>query len=54
VEVQTDKEPQPSSDEASTPNEETTPIPAEEVPLPRRRPLAANLPAEAAKRFDRN
>jgi hypothetical protein len=54
VEAQTEKEPQPSSDEASTPDEETTPIPPDEVPLPRRRPLAANLPAAAAKKFDRN
>jgi hypothetical protein len=54
LEAQTDKEPQPSSDEASTPDEEAAPIPADEVPLPRRRPLAANLPAGAAKRFDRN
>jgi hypothetical protein len=54
AEAQTDKEPQPPSDEASTPDEETASIPADEVPLPRRRPLAANLPAGTAKRFDRN
>ena len=54
VEAQTEKEPQPSSDEASSEDEETAPIPPDEVPLPRRRPLAANLPAAAAKKFDRN
>jgi hypothetical protein len=54
VEAQTEKEPQPSSDEASSEDEETAPIPPDEVPLPRRRPLAANLPASAAKKFDRN
>jgi hypothetical protein len=54
VEAQAEKEAQPSSDEASTPDQETAPIPPDEVPLPRRRPLAANLPAGAAKKFDRN
>jgi hypothetical protein len=54
VEAQTEKETGPSSDVASTPDEETAPIPLDEVPLPRRRPLAANLPAGAAKKFDRN
>jgi hypothetical protein len=54
VEAQTEKEPHPSSDEASSEDEETAPIPPDEVPLPRRRPLAANMPAAAAKKFDRN
>jgi hypothetical protein len=54
VEAQTEKEPKPSSDDASSEDEETAPIPLDEVPLPRRRPLAANLPAAAAKKFDRN
>jgi hypothetical protein len=53
VEAQNEKEPQPPSDEAST-DEASAPIPPDEVPLPRRRPLAANLPAGAAKKFDRN
>ncbi|HEX8826780.1 MAG TPA: extensin family protein [Xanthobacteraceae bacterium] len=54
VEAQTEKEAQPSSDEAGTADEETAPIPLDEVPLPRRRPLAANLPAGTARKFDRN
>jgi hypothetical protein len=54
VEAQTEKVPQPPSDEASTADEETPPIPPDEVPLPRRRPLAANLPTGAVRKFDRN
>ena len=54
AEAQTEKEPPPPSDEASTADEETAPIPPDEVPLPRRRPLAANLQSGAAKKFDRN
>jgi hypothetical protein len=54
VEAQTEKAPPPPSDEASTADEETAPIPPDEVPLPRRRPLAANLPVGAARKFDRN
>jgi len=46
---------QPSSDEASAQDEESAAIPPDEVPLPRRRPLAANLPANgAAKKIERN
>jgi hypothetical protein len=53
VEAQT--EAQPSSDEASAPDEESAAIPPDEVPLPRPRPLAANLPVNgAAKKFERN
>jgi hypothetical protein len=54
VEAQTGKEAQPPSDEAARADEETAPIPPDEVPLPRRRPLAANLPAGAARKLDRN
>jgi len=46
---------QPSSDEASAQDEESASIPPDEVPLPRPRPLAANLQVNGAtKKFDRN
>jgi hypothetical protein len=51
--VEAQAETAPSSDQASAPDEADAPIPLDEVPLPRPRPLAANLPANrAAKKSD--
>ena len=51
--VEAQAEAPPSSDQASAPDEANASIPLDEVPLPRPRPLAANLPANgAAKKSD--
>jgi len=50
VEAQTEE--MTASDQASAPDEADAAIPLDEVPLPRPRPLAANLPANRAAKTD--